>query len=120
MRDVIVIGGGAIGLAIARELASLKLSVLVIERDVPGQGTSRAAAGMLAPQTEAAGGGPFFDLAMAFQAQGLGLRARKAAEAAAAIDPANGAVQTLLASLRPSEPEPEKPSGIAGFLRRKP
>jgi glycine oxidase len=65
VRDVIVIGGGAIGLAIARELASRKLSVLVIERDAPGQGASRAAAGMLAPQSEATSPGPFFDLTMA-------------------------------------------------------
>ncbi len=61
-----------------------------------------------------------FDLALAFQAQGLGLRARKAAEAAAALDPANQAVQALVASLRPSDPEPENPGGIGGFLRRKP
>ncbi len=60
-----------------------------------------------------------FDLALAFHAQGLALRARKAAEAAAALDPGNPAVATLLASLRPDS-EPDKPGGIAGFLRRKP
>lgn len=68
------------------------------------------------PQNAAA----LFDLALAFQAQGLGLRARKAAEAAAALDPGNQAVQALIASLRPPDPEPGNPGGIGGFLRRKP
>jgi predicted Zn-dependent protease len=62
----------------------------------------------------------FFDLAMAYHAQGLALRARKAAEAAAALDPGNQALRTLLVSLRPSDPEPENPGGLGGFLRRKP
>ncbi len=60
------------------------------------------------------------DLAFAFQSQGLAIRARKAAEAAAALDPGNNSVQALLGSLRPPEPEPEKPGGTFGFLRRKP
>jgi curved DNA-binding protein CbpA len=62
----------------------------------------------------------FFDLALAYQAQGLALRARKAAEAAVAIDPGNHALQTLLASLRPTDPEPGGGSGLGGFLKRKP
>ncbi len=60
-----------------------------------------------------------FDLALAFQAQGLALRARKEAEAAALIDPSNAALQTLLATLRPP-PEEDRPGGLGGFLRRKP
>jgi glycine oxidase len=61
MHDVIVIGGGVIGLAIARELAPGK-SVLVLDRGSTGQGTSRAAAGMLTPLSEADDQGPFFQL----------------------------------------------------------
>jgi glycine oxidase len=59
--DVIVIGGGVIGLSIARELAGRK-SVLLLDRGATGQGTSRAAAGMLTPMSEADDQGPFFQL----------------------------------------------------------
>jgi glycine oxidase len=64
MVDVIVIGGGVIGLAIARELAARK-SVLLLDRGATGQGTSRAAAGMLTPLSEADDQGPFFQLCRA-------------------------------------------------------
>jgi glycine oxidase len=52
--DVAVIGGGAIGLAIAWRAQTRGLSTLVLERAAVGQGTSRVAAGMLAPIAEAA------------------------------------------------------------------
>jgi len=67
MHDVIVIGGGVIGLSIARELAGRK-SVLLLDRGPTGQGTSRAAAGMLTPLSEANDQGPFFQLCRASQA----------------------------------------------------
>jgi glycine oxidase len=50
--DVVVVGGGAIGLAIAWRAAQAGLSVTVVD-DAPGRGASWAAAGMLAPVTEA-------------------------------------------------------------------
>ncbi|MHB2024413.1 MAG: glycine oxidase ThiO [Mycobacteriales bacterium] len=50
--DVVVVGGGVIGLACAWRLAGLGLAVQVVDPD-PGSGASRAAAGMLAPVTEA-------------------------------------------------------------------
>ena len=62
--DVVVIGGGIIGLSIARELAGRK-SVLLLDRGATGQGTSRAAAGMLSPLSEADDQDPFFDLCRA-------------------------------------------------------
>src|SRR3954464_14418020 len=66
MQDVVVIGGGVIGLSVARELARAQVgSILLLERDAVGQGTSRAAAGMLSPQSEADNDGPFFQLCMA-------------------------------------------------------
>src|SRR5271165_3709072 len=51
--DVLVLGGGIIGLAIAWRAAGLGLSVSVLERDLTGQGASHVAAGMLAPVAEA-------------------------------------------------------------------
>src|SRR5262245_44275855 len=63
MYDVIVVGGGVLGLSIGLELRSYG-SVLVLERDLPGRGPSWAAAGMLSPQSEADDEGPFFTLCM--------------------------------------------------------
>jgi glycine oxidase len=51
--DALVIGAGLIGLASAWRAAQRGLSVLVVDRDGPGAGASSAAAGMLAPVTEA-------------------------------------------------------------------
>src|SRR3954471_22518947 len=50
--DVVVVGAGGIGLAVAWRAAQRGLSVLVVERDEPGAGASGVAAGMLAPVTE--------------------------------------------------------------------
>lgn len=62
--DIIIIGGGIIGCSIAYRLAREGLSVTVLDRDQPGQEASRAAAGLLAPQSEIAHepSGPFFEL----------------------------------------------------------
>lgn len=51
--DVAVIGAGLIGLSIAFELAQRGAIVRVYDRAEPGRGASWAAAGMLAPRTEA-------------------------------------------------------------------
>lgn len=50
--DVVVVGGGVIGLSVAWRLAQRGLAVTVVDDD-PAGGASRAAAGMLAPITEA-------------------------------------------------------------------
>ncbi len=60
--DVIVIGAGIIGCAVAHELAHEKLSVVVVEQSTRGAEASSAAGGILSPQAEAAGEDPFFDL----------------------------------------------------------
>ena len=49
--DVVVVGGGVIGLGIAWRAAQAQLAVTVVD-EAPGQGASWAAAGMLAPVTE--------------------------------------------------------------------
>lgn len=62
--DIVVIGGGIIGLTIARSLALRGVSdVCLIERGALGTEASFAAAGMLAPQAEADGEDDFFTLA---------------------------------------------------------
>lgn len=59
----LVIGGGVIGLAVARELAKRGArGVLLIDRGSLGQESSSAAAGMLAPQAEANEADEFFQL----------------------------------------------------------
>ncbi|MBA3658549.1 MAG: FAD-dependent oxidoreductase, partial [Gemmatimonadales bacterium] len=63
--DVIVIGGGAAGAACARELALAGLGVLILEPGGAMGQAWRAAAGMLAPQIEAAQDDPIFELAIA-------------------------------------------------------
>jgi glycine oxidase len=54
--DVVVIGGGVIGLTVAWRAAQRGHVVCVLERGELGAGTSRVAAGMLAPVTEADAG----------------------------------------------------------------
>lgn len=46
--DVLIIGGGIIGLSLSRELRKADASVLVVERGEPGREASHAAGGMLA------------------------------------------------------------------------
>lgn len=49
MRDVVVIGGGVVGVASAVELARRGATVTVVERDLVGQGCSYGNAGWLTP-----------------------------------------------------------------------
>ena len=61
--DVLVMGGGIIGLAIALELARRGASVTIAVRDF-AEAATYAAAGMLAPQAEKISPGPMFDLCL--------------------------------------------------------
>jgi len=50
--DVLIVGGGIIGLAIALELAQAGMAVTLVERGELGRGATWASAGMLAPEAE--------------------------------------------------------------------
>jgi glycine oxidase len=50
--DVVVVGGGIIGMAVAWRARRRGMTVAVLERDVAGEATSHVAAGMLAPVVE--------------------------------------------------------------------
>ncbi|HEV3115027.1 MAG TPA: glycine oxidase ThiO [Candidatus Binataceae bacterium] len=56
---VLVIGAGIIGNAVAWRLARSGVEVAIVERGRAGQEASWAAAGMIAPQAETEGSGPF-------------------------------------------------------------
>ena len=59
--DVLILGGGIIGLACAHELAKAGLKVELLERRSAGAEASLAAAGMLAPLAESPEAGAFFE-----------------------------------------------------------
>ena len=61
--DIVVVGGGVIGLALARELAARGCDVVVVERGRTGDESSSAAAGLLSAQSDAESASAFFDLA---------------------------------------------------------
>jgi glycine oxidase len=63
--NVVVIGGGIIGLSVADALAGRGAGVVVLERRHCGAEASGAAAGMLAPLAEARMAGDFLQLALA-------------------------------------------------------
>lgn len=63
--DVLVLGGGIIGLAVARELALQGLRVEVVERLPAGSEASMASAGMLVPLSDLQAPRPFLDACLA-------------------------------------------------------
>src|SRR3954452_19256048 len=64
--EVLIIGGGVIGLSIARQLHKQGVKrITLLEKGVCGMEASWAAAGMLTPQAEADEPGAFFELCCA-------------------------------------------------------
>lgn len=62
--NVVIVGGGIMGMSLAIELGSRGDRVTVLEKSVPGAEASSAAAGMLAPQLEAHGPGSMLTLGL--------------------------------------------------------
>src|SRR5215831_13764279 len=60
--DVIIVGAGVQGCAVALRLAQAGRRVTVLERAVPGAEASSAAAGILSPGVEAEEPGSFYEL----------------------------------------------------------
>jgi glycine oxidase len=77
--DVVVVGGGAVGCAVALGLRQRGLSVAIVERARPCGEASSAAAGILAPQVEADHEGPLFELLLASRGRYPGFAAEVAA-----------------------------------------
>ncbi|MEZ4353694.1 MAG: FAD-dependent oxidoreductase [Myxococcota bacterium] len=77
--DVVVVGGGVIGLSIADVLAGEGVSVRLLEAEGLGQAASGAAAGMLAPVAEAHADDPLLALSLAslMRFDGLAQRLRE-------------------------------------------
>lgn len=102
--DVIVVGGGVIGLASGWRLAQKGLRVAVIERGEPGGGTTHVAAGMLAPVAEAdPAEEPLMDL-MAASARAYPAFVSELAEASG-LDPGYADCGTLIAARDRDEAE---------------
>ena len=73
-----------------------------------------------ATRLDPAGVQAFLDLALVYQSQGLGLRARKAIETAHLLAPSDPAIARLHAELNPPpDPDAGREGGLRGFLRRK-
>src|ERR1700693_5186742 len=60
--DIVVVGAGIVGCAVAYELARRGASVQVVDERATGMGATHASAGILAPYIEAGTGGPLLDL----------------------------------------------------------
>ena len=63
--DVVIVGGGVIGCAIAYHLRKSGVDVAVLDQGEIGAEASSAAAGLLAPLGSLSGPGPFADLLLA-------------------------------------------------------
>src|SRR5262245_27562137 len=61
-REIVVVGAGIVGCAIAHELTRRGASVVVVDDREPGMGATQASAGVLAPFIEARYEGPLLEL----------------------------------------------------------
>lgn len=108
--DAVIVGGGVIGLAVARHAARAGLRVTILERGVPAREASWAAAGMLSPLAEAEGPGPMLDLLL--EARETYPAYVEALRAETGIDAGYSDAGTLFLALR-EEDEPELEARLA-------
>ena len=103
--DVLVVGGGLIGCAVAREAALRGARTVVLERGAtPAVEATWAAAGMLSPLAEASGPGPFLRLALSSLGRYPEFAARLREETG--IDPGLRRTGKLLLALDAADQEP--------------
>src|SRR6476660_7374279 len=62
--DIIVVGAGVVGCAVAHELARRGASVEIVDERPVGMGATQASAGVLAPHIEARADGPLLSLSV--------------------------------------------------------
>ncbi len=98
--DIIVVGAGIVGCAVAYELARRGASVQVIDERGAGLGATQASAGILAPYIEAGEDGPLLDLGV----RSLGLYEAFVADvrAAAGMDVGSRRTGTIEVALEPA------------------
>lgn len=112
MSEVVVVGGGIIGLAVAEELVRRGVGVTVLERNPQaGAEASGAAAGILTPQGDVPGPGPLLDLLV--EAYTLVPEAVRRVESASGVE--TGYRESGLLSVALSEPDEEELARQAGW-----
>jgi glycine oxidase len=84
--DVVIVGGGVIGLAVAREAALARRRVCLLERGETGAEATGASAGMLAAQLEAHEAGPLLALSLRSRALYPEFVSRLEAESGLSVD----------------------------------
>lgn len=84
--DVVVLGGGIVGLSAARALAAAGARVVVVERGGIGEEASGAAAGMLIAQADTPEGSPLLETALRARARHAGLALELEQETGIAVD----------------------------------
>ena len=101
--DVVVLGGGVVGLSAARALATEGVRVLVVERGRVGEEASGAAAGMLLAQADTAADSPLLEIALRARARHAGLAAELEEETGIAVErSAHGVVEVAFSEAEES------------------
>src|SRR3954452_4384194 len=113
-RDVIVVGAGIVGCAVACELARRGASVEIIDERPIGMGATQASAGVLAPFIEAREGSPLLELTTRSLELYDAFVARITAESGVAVVYR----RTGTIDIATSEPEMEMLRERAGMLAR--